>query len=274
MLSYQHHYHAGNHADVLKHWLLIECVKYLQKKDNPFDYIDTHAGAGLYQLNSTLAKKTAEYEGGVLKIDWAAHPGLSEYHALVEDSLKSHCYLGSPAILNKLLRAGDQAWLFELHPQTIVELEKHCASKRKSFVEQADGFAGLLRLLPNKSRRALVLIDPSYEIKSDYQRVVQVIEKAYNKMPQTVMLLWYPVVERQQVEQLERKVKNSSLRNVQLFEMGVGEDEQKGMQASGMIVVNPPWTLADTFNSVVPELSKSLSEDGVGRCRCVELVAE
>ena len=274
MLSYQHHYHAGNHADVLKHWLLTECVHYYQRKDKPFDYIDTHAGAGFYQLDSMEARKTAESDSGVMKLDWANLPGLENYHQLIKDDLAKRAYPGSPMFVNRLLRRGDHAWLFEMHPQTVVELEKYCAVKRMTYVQKEDGFAGVQRLLPNQSRRAIVLIDPSYEIKSDYQTVVKVMAKIYKKMPQTTILLWYPVVERSQIDLLEQSIQKTAMRNVQLFEIGVNDDSVKGMQSSGMIAVNPPWTLKQQFAETMPQVSKAMSVDHLDRSRFSQIVDE
>lgn len=274
MLSYQHHYHAGNHADVLKHWLLLECLYYLQKKNKPFDYIDTHAGAGLYQLDSKEAQKTRESAKGVLQLDWEKLPGLALYRSAVEDDLSRNQYPGSPLLVKRLLRSEDNAWFFELHPQTITELREHCAKKHKCFVQQEDGFVGLLGLLPNKSRRALVLIDPSYEIKDDYQTVVTIMAKAYKKMPQTMLLLWYPVVDRQRINTLERVIKESAIRNVQLFELGINKNADFGMGASGMIIVNPPWTLADHFDQWAPELARQLGQDGQHYYRYAQLAGE
>ncbi|GLS26350.1 23S rRNA (adenine(2030)-N(6))-methyltransferase RlmJ [Marinibactrum halimedae] len=274
MLSYQHCYHAGNHADVLKHWLLLECVQYLQKKPKPFDYIDTHAGEGLYNLTSAEAQKTGESASGIGRVPWNQLPGLDAYHHAIEHDLIKQSYPGSPLLIKRLLRPGDKAWLFELHPQAIVPLKKHCAQKGLSVVQHSDGFIGLLSLLPTQSRRALVLIDPSYEVKSDYLKVVEIMEKAYKKMPNSMMLLWYPVVDRQWVKVMESTFRSSSLRNVQLFEMGVEDENNKGMTASGMVVVNPPYTLEKKFHSTIPALSKALSEDGIARTRFDVLVGE
>ncbi|SMF48145.1 23S rRNA (adenine2030-N6)-methyltransferase [Alteromonadaceae bacterium Bs31] len=274
MLSYQHQYHAGNHADVLKHWLLIECVKYLQKKDKPFDYIDTHAGAGMYGLNSVEALKTGESRAGVLKLDWPNLKGFEEYHALVAKDLAQARYPGSPELVNRLLREGDHSWLFELHPQTLQELQRHCQTQRKTYVKQQDGFQGLLSLLPTKSRRALVLIDPSYEIKSDYQTVVQILAKAYQKMPQVMALLWYPVVDRSFISAMEREIKKTAMRNVQLFELCVAADEAKGMTGSGLIALNPPWLLAESFERVIPAVAKMLAQSESHQWRWVELIPE
>lgn len=274
MLSYQHEYHAGNHADVLKHWLLIECVQHLQKKDKPFDYIDTHAGAGLYDLNSKEARKTGESDHGVNKFDLAEQPGLEAYHQLVSEHLGQQRYPGSPMLVKQQLRQGDRAWLFEMHPQTITKLEQSCAKRRSCMVHKEDGFKGLLRLLPTPSRRPLVLIDPSYEIKSDYQTVVKVMSQAYKKTPQAMLLLWYPMVHRATIDQLERDIQDSNMRDVHLFELAVDEDHQQGMTASGIIAVNPPWTLAERFKQVMPAVSEQLAVDGVSRCRYERLVAE
>ena len=274
MFSYQHHYHAGNHADVLKHWLLLACVRYLQHKEKPFDYIDTHAGAGLYRLDSAMARKTAESDDGILKLDWSRLPGLEDYHRQVADDVAASRYPGSPLLVKRLLRPGDKAWLFEMHPQTIRELRQNCEQRRVCHVRQEDGFSALSALLPTASHRALVLIDPSYEVKSDYRTVVKVMANAYQKMPQAMLLLWYPVVDRQRIQQLERDVTNSKIRNVHLFEMGVAEADKPGMIASGMVVVNPPWTLADEFARTIPGVSAQLSADHQARWRHRVLVPE
>jgi len=274
MLSYQHQYHAGNHADVLKHWVLLQTIRHLQKKDKPFDYIDTHAGNGLYRLDSPEAEKTGEAKAGILKLAGSELPGLADYLGQVSAAIQKSQYPGSPLLATRLLRPGDHAWLFELHPQAFSSLQKHCQRKGVSFIEQADGFTGLLRLLPNKSRRALVLIDPSYEVKSDYRTVVEVMTKAWKKMPQTVLLLWYPVVDRQQIDQLENRLIQSGMRQVQLLELGIADDLEPGMTASGMVLVNPPWTLSAEFDRVMPAVSALLAQDGKSRTRNMELVAE
>jgi len=274
MLSYQHQYHAGNHADVLKHWVLIQTIRHLQKKEKPFDYIDTHAGNGLYRLDSAEAEKTGEAKAGILKLVDCGLPGLEDYLRQLSADIHKNQYPGSPLLASRLLRPGDHAWLFELHPQAFSSLQQSCRRKGSSFFEQADGFAGLLRLLPNKCRRALVLLDPSYEVKSDYRTVVEVMTKAWKKMPQTVLLLWYPVVDRHQIDLLENSLVKSGMRHVQLLELGIADDEQTGMTASGMILVNPPWTLSAEFDQVMPAVSALLAQDGKSRTRNLELVAE
>jgi len=267
MLSYQHQYHAGNHADVLKHWLLIECIEHLKKKDKPFDYIDTHAGAGRYQLNSSEAQKTGEHKDGIAKLKGLSWPELDTYLSLVQEDLSKQQYPGSPEIVNRMLRRGDHSWLHEMHPKTYNELERNCARKRQTIVRHEDGYSGMTGLLPVASHRALVLIDPSYEVKSEYDMAFEAINKAWKKMSQTTFLLWFPVVDRPRIDRLEKRFKKSAIKNIQVFEMGVSDDEGKGMTASGLIVVNPPWTLAERFKLLVPKLSSLLADDDKSRAR-------
>lgn len=263
MLSYQHHYHVGNHADILKHWVLFECLSYLQKKDKPFDYIDTHSGSGIYQLNDAKTQRLKEFETGVSKL--LAHPfaEIQDFVAVLQDFVAQDQYPGSPGLVNTLLRRGDKSWLFELHPQSFAELEQHCARKRQSFVRMEDGFKGLNGLLPVASKRALVLIDPSYELKEDYEKVIETSQQAVNKMPQTSILIWYPVVDRLYVNLMLRKIQKSTLRNVLQLELCIAPDTQeKGMTGSGMILINPPWTLSDKAKSVLPQLTQVLAGNG------------
>jgi len=266
MLSYQHDYHAGNHADVLKHWLLVECVRYLQRKDAGFEYIDTHAGSGWYQLDSALALKTAEYRHGIGRLLEAPLPAMSDYLNLVKEPVAEQRYPGSPGLVNALLRPQDRSWLFELHPQAFTELRKNCARRKRVFARQADGFAGLLGLLPVASKRALVLIDPSYEVKDDYSNVVKLLQSACKKMPQATFMLWYPVVDRDRVRRLESDLAKAALPNLQQFEMSVRNyAADNGMSGSGMMIVNPPYTLKAHADAVLPRLSALLADDGMSR---------
>jgi len=274
MLSYLHDFHAGNHADVLKHWLLLECVQYMQLKDKPFDYIDTHAGAGLYRIDSKEAKKTGEIDEGILKLNWSDFPELDLLWNAIRDDIDRRRYPGSPQLVKRMLRSEDKAWFFEMHPKAIESLRAHYDEKHRSHVRQEDGFAGLLSLLPTKSARALVLIDSAYEVKQDYRIAIETLIKAHKKMSQATMLLWYPVVNRQAVNQMESQIKRSTLKDVQLFEIGIADDQEQGMTASGLIVVNSPWTLADKFKKVAERLSQALSKDGVSRWRWEQLVKE
>jgi len=266
LLSYRHSFHAGNHADVLKHIILIEILEHLCKKDSAFDYIDTHAGAGLYNLHSEHATKLQEYSQGIAKLSSEEWPELVTYFdtlAKHNSSGQQHLYPGSPLIAIDFLRKKDRAWLYELHPKDAELLLKNTAKTRNVRVMRDDGFKGLLSLLPPVSRRGLVLIDPSYEIKTDYGKVFTVLDEAYKKFPTGTYALWYPVVDRKNIDQLERKFIRSGIKKIQRFELGIRQDQfGTGMSASGMIIINPPWTLMDKMSTILPKLVASLGADG------------
>jgi len=277
LLSYRHSYHAGNHADVLKHIIQVEILEHLIKKDSTFDYIDTHAGAGLYNLQSEHATKLQEYTQGIAKLNSDEWPELATYFEILDKqnpSQQHHFYPGSPLIATHFLRKKDRAWLYELHPKDAELLLKNTRKIRNVRVMREDGFKGLLSLLPPVSRRGFVLIDPSYEIKTDYGKVFSVLDEAYKKFPTGSYALWYPVVDRKIIDQLERKFIRSGIKNVQQFELGMRQDQfGTGMSSSGMIVINPPWTLMDKMTTVLPKLVNSLGGEGAFY-KCNELVGE
>lgn len=278
MLSYRHSFHAGNFADLLKHLVLVEVLGYLVSKEKPFDYIDTHAGAGIYRLTSAHAEKTGEYQEGIARIWTNHHPALSRYLAAVRAANPSgelSCYPGSPKIAASFLRAQDHGWLFELHPTDVKLLEEAFHSNRQCQVRQQDGFQGLLSLLPPKSRRGVVLIDPSYELKEDYERVFTVIEAAVRKFATGIYLLWVPVVDRKRVDHLERQFRKGSIRNVLLLELGIRNDSDgHGMTSSCLLVVNPPWKLCGQMEEILPLLRDAINGNGEAFFRIEQLVAE
>lgn len=268
MLSYQHDYHAGNHADVLKHWLLVECVRHLQQKPAAFEYIDTHAGSGWYRLDSPMARKTRECDSGILRLLQQPIPAMEDYLKIARDPVATQQYPGSAALVNELLRPQDRSWLFELHPQAFAELERNCARRKQSYVRRVDGYEGLLGLLPVAARRALVLIDPSYEIKSDYRNTIKLLEAACRKMPQAIYMLWYPLVDAERVQGLERGLAKAALPNLCQLELSVREHfPDEGMSGSGVMLINPPYTLKAKVDAVLPQLSALLADDGVSRFR-------
>ena len=279
MLSYRHGFHAGNFADVLKHCVQVEIISHLQKKDAAFDYIDTHAGAGKYALASDMAQKNCEYKNGIYRLfNQCDLPGLQNYLRLIEginpQGVLQH-YPGSPLIASQTLRPQDKAWLFELHPSDAEKLRGNMPRGRQFQVREEDGFAGLASLLPSRSRRALILIDPPYEQKVDYQRVISALQLIHRKMATATVALWYPVVERGRIDALEKQLADTGIRNIELFELGIRADARgHGMTSAGMIVINPPWTLRGQMEALLPPLAKALSEDGESHYRCVTLAAE
>lgn len=295
LLSYRHSYHAGNFADVLKHIVLIECLEHFNKKPSPFDYIDTHAGAGLYDLRSANANKTSEYKEGIAKLKRIDFPELSKYFEVIDRLNEIHgvdsknkglaFYPGSPAIAHHYIsdfeREKDKEWLFELHSSDFRILTESMATDSKSLarkirIKQDDGLKGLLSLVPPVSRRALVLIDPSYEIKSDYGDVVDTVIKAHKKFNSGTYAIWYPVVDRKRVDFMWRKLKQAGIKNIDQYELGLAEDSHElGMTSAGLIVINPPWTLKKKLSQLLPKLVKQLDRgDGKAFSLCQTLIAE
>jgi 23S rRNA (adenine2030-N6)-methyltransferase len=280
MLSYRHGFHAGNFADLLKHIVQVEILEHMGKKDKPYDYIDTHAGAGLYQLDTGMAAKNQEYLTGIDHVfgkeqQW---PQLVSYLRQISAHNRHgqlKFYPGSPAIAAGLLRPQDKAWMFELHSTDIQHLRKNFAGNRQVDVRQQDGFKGLDALLPTKSRRAFILIDPPYEQKQDYQRVVDGLKLIHRKMATATVALWYPVVERARIDTLEKQIFASGIRNVVQFELGTEKDSSgHGMTSAGMIVVNPPWTLKEKMDLSLPDLARAVSDSGEGHMVSRILVVE
>ena len=280
MLSYRHSFHAGNFADVLKHIILIKILEHLKKKDKPFCCIDTHAGPGEYALDDGYALKNREFENGIGKL-WQRDDlpnSLANYVNFIKkfnntDELIR--YPGSPLIIKQFLRNNDRLFLYELHSTEIELLNLAVTRDRRVKVFHADGLKNVLGLLPPNEHRGMILIDPSYEIKSDYNLVIETLIQMHKRFATGTYALWYPVVERSRNKQLEKAIKNSGIKNVQLFELGIKTDtHEHGMTASGMIVVNPPWTLAADIQQILPWLADVLGIDGAGLYRIETLVGE
>lgn len=278
MLSYRHSFHAGNYADVIKHIILVDVLDYMIKKDKPFDYIDTHAGAGQYDLQGPRAQKNREYENGIGRLDVERWPELNTYLNIIARFNPGHTlktYPGSAQIAQTFLRAQDRAWLFELHHDEAGQLHKLFARQDNIHIREADGFDGLISLLPPKSKRAVVLIDPPYEIKNDYARVVETLKQSHRRLATGIFLVWYPVVERRRINLLEEALVQSGIHRIQLFELGQRSMSQSSrMHAAGMIVVNPPWTLFSRMNTLLPALADAMTISGKPHFRCVELAGE
>ena len=280
MLSYRHSYHAGNFADVLKHSVLIHILEHLKKKQKPFCYVDTHAGAGSYSLQSEQAEKTQEYLQGIAKLWQVNHlpPVLDAYVKVIKafnTQNKLTRYPGSPMIARHLMRQQDRMFLYELHNNEIEILRESVNKDKRVQIAHEDGFKRGVAIMPPQQRRGLVLIDPSYEIKSDYSQVFETILQLYKRFATGTIALWYPVVERQRINELEQKITASSLQNVQLFELAQQNDSQQpGMTASGMIVVNPPWTLKAEMQLALPMLAEHLGIGTQGSYRIKQLKDE
>ena len=280
MLSYRHSFHAGNHADVLKHTVQSLIIESLKEKEKPFLYLDTHAGAGRYLLSGEHAERTGEYLEGIARIwkrdDLPAE--LEPYISAVSHFNRSgqlRYYPGSPLIARQLLRPQDSLQLTELHPSDFPLLRGEFLKDERARVERADGYQQLKSKLPPASRRGLILIDPPYEIKTDYQAVVQGISEGYKRFATGVYALWYPVVLRNQIKRMMNDLEATGIRRILQIELAVRPDsDQRGMTASGMIVINPPWKLEQQMATLLPWLHKALVPAGTGHTTLKWVVPE
>lgn len=279
MLSYRHLFHAGNHGDVLKHLTQTLVMEYLGQKDKPYFYLDTHAGAGMYALKSEWAQKNREYEGGIGRI-WQAvdapeamTPYLDLIHSLNHgDELTK--YPGSPWLAQQLLRPQDRAALYELHPAEYQALQKRWGKARQVKINQADGFDALRALLPPIERRALVLMDPPYEVKGDYRHVVRSLREAIKRFATGVYVIWYPVVQPALLEEMFKGIAGLGVKDVLRLELDVAPGSRQGMMASGVVVLNPPYTLVAQMQQCLPWLADKLGLHGPGAYRIETLGGE
>ena len=276
MFSYRHAFHAGNHADVLKHSILVQLVQYLQQKDKPFWYFDTHAGAGLYALDSEWANKTGESAGGIEKL-WERTdlpPLVADYIAQVRgfnpDGVLA-TYPGSPWLALQMLGERDRLRLFEWHSSEVEVLHDNLRQRprseaRRTMIYHADGFVGLKALLPPPTRRGLILIDPSYEDKNDYRRVVHVVQEGLERFATGCYAIWYPRIQRREAQTLPDKLARLPIKSWLHATLTVGADDLKGvgLNGSGMFIINPPYTLAGSLKLALPWLAKHLGHEGAG----------
>lgn len=266
MLSYRHAYHAGNHADILKHWVQVLCLQYLKNKDKPFFYIDTHAGAGLYALYEGFAQKTGEYKDGIGRL-WAQKnvPELfADYLACVQQHNEGNhlkFYPGSPLVAAQLARDDDRLRVVEMHTSDLRHLEKNMADDERVLVINGDGFEQLKALLPPPTRRGLILIDPPYEMKHDYKRVLGALQEALKRFATGTYLVWYPLLNANYSQRFAGQLQQLPCKDwlnvqLQIADMPAGH----GMYGSGMFVINPPYVLRDQLREGLPWLVKLLAQ--------------
>ena len=299
MFSYRHAFHAGNHADVLKHTVLVAVLRYLTEKDTALAVIDTHAGAGLYRLDGDYANTSGESAAGIHKLPKSASdkpaqavgtaggaalgplaPALQNYLAVVDafnSGAQRKVYPGSPFIIQHLLREQDRLKLFELHPTDARALEGNIAqldAGRQVAVFMQDGFEGYRKFLPPPSRRALLLCDPSYEVKTDYGRVLIMVAEALKLFATGTYAVWYPLIPRPESHDLPRRLKTLAnkagkswlhatltVKNSKLLTNEAGDVVRPGLPASGMFLINPPHTLKTELQEALPQIVKLLTQD-------------
>jgi 23S rRNA (adenine2030-N6)-methyltransferase len=269
MLSYRHAFHAGGHADVLKHIVLTEVLRQLALKERALWYVDTHAGIGQYELNPHPPAGQAEWLDGIARL-WddgempaALEPYLERVRALNPDG-ELRRYPGSPRLAADLLRPGDKAWLFEMLGKDFVALQELFRNRPQVHCAEADGFTALKGLLPPGPRRGLVFIDPSYELKTDFQRLLKTLGDALRRFESGCYLVWYPIVQRTEALQLPGRLLGLQPSRWLRAELRVKAPPAVGygLHGSGLFVVNPPWKLPGVLQEVLPWLAGRLAQDG------------
>ena len=284
-MNYRHIYHAGNFADVLKHAIVAAIITYLQKKDGAFRVIDTHAGLGVYDLGSDEAQKTGEWQTGIGRIAEAdLSDGLKAFlapwlAAVAEVNGGSLVplkrYPGSPLLVRTLFRKQDRLSAIELHPQDAAKLARLFDGDHQVRVTELDGWLSLGAHLPPKEKRGLVLVDPPFEKEGEFDRLVDGLDRATKRFAGGTYGLWYPLKSDADTAGFHSNLKALGRPRTLVAELWVRDlKTEKGLNGSGMIVVNPPFTLADELTNVLPELTKLLAQDKGAGFRVETLVGE
>lgn len=280
-MNYRHAFHAGGFADVIKHIVLVRMLAYLQEKPAAFRVIDTHAGAGVYDLTSEEARRGGEYLTGIARIMQARFsektgPLLKPYLDIVRAFNPQRdlvAYPGSPLIARALLRPQDRLTACEVEPKARKRLIEALRRDTQARVVDLDGWTALPAFVPPNERRGLVLIDPSFEQKDEFERLAAGFTEAFAKWPTGSYLLWYPVKSRRATDGLARHVAEAAGAGkppgkVLRLEFSVApQAASPGLVSSGLLIVNPPWTLMGELKAILPELEKPLGQGGAGRFR-------
>lgn len=268
MLSYQHIYHAGNFADVHKHAILVELLKALKAKNPKLAVLDTHAGRGTYDLKSEEAQKTSEYVSGAQHF-WendGLPDGLKEIVSGFNPDGDLNIWPGSSMIARKILRATDKLTCIERHPGEFEELQKTMSGASNVDLQQKDGFQSIVDFSPPPLRKGLVIIDPSYEIKTEYVQTAKQVHLAWKKWPQGVFLIWYPLLEARGHVQLLTQLRKSDVKDVIVSEVRLDKAPTEGyrMFGTGIAIVNPPWpinVLDDLTNHIADRMPQKAHGD-------------
>lgn len=274
MLSYRHAFHAGNHADVLKHWIYSLVLDYFNQKDKAYWVMDTHAGAGAYSLADSIANKTAEYRDGIAILQSTTTPDVFSAYlnavAAFQQSNGQQTYPGSPCIASHFLGTADKLRLFELHPADGRMLEQQFAGqKRQVTVQLKDGFEGIKACLPPPTKRGVVLIDPPYEVKDDYARVVECIKDSMKRFATGTYLIWYPRLQRPEPGHMVAQLLKLDVDYMHVsLDVHAPRSDGFGMYGSGILVINPPWTLQQTVTPHLDWLARTLAQDTQAVATC------
>lgn len=272
-MNYRHAFHAGNFADVAKHVILTRIVEYLKQKDKAFRVIDTHAGIGLYALDSGEAARTGEWRDGIAKvIDAKLPPPVADLLAPWLNAVRSvnsdvalRKYPGSPKLTRMLLRKQDRLSAIELHPEDAKLLSRQFEGDYQVRVIELDGWLALGAHLPPKEKRGLVLVDPPFEEGAEFARIVNGLRAAFERWPNGIYAIWYPLKDRKSVTSFLKDLRDTGIPKMLNTELYIrGPSPVPTLDGSGMIIVNPPYTLADELRLIFPELMKLMQQDKGG----------
>ena len=275
-MNYRHAFHAGSFADVLKHVVLVRTILHLLKKETPFRVIETHAGAGRYDLSGDKAARTNEWRSGIGRL--VERPLEGEAAALIEPYLSLvraansggalTSYPGSPLIARALLRPQDRMIFCELHPEERAALIGVTSRDRRAKVVAIDGWAGLKAYVPPKERRGLVLIDPPFEAADEFARLEAGLQEAHSRWATGILLAWYPIKEPRETQAFARRLARSGIAKILRIELAVAAHRPgERLAGCGMIAINPPWILECEMSVVIPQLAKALARQGSGNYR-------
>lgn len=274
-VNYQHDFHAGNFADVLKHAVLCRVLHYLRDKPAAFRVIDTHAGSGLYDLAGEKALRGGEWQDGIGKLLAAKIPEataalLSPYLEVVRalnDRDRLRVYPGSPALARAWLRAQDRLIACELEPKASSSLSRNLQGDARIKTLRIDGWTAMNAYVPPKERRGLVLVDPSFEVDNDFSRLASGLAAAHRKWATGIYILWYPIKGRREADAFAKQVRRLEIRALRA-ELLVGPpSDQNRLNGAGLVIVNPPWTLENELSALLPALSTILGRTGKGGFR-------
>lgn len=268
MLSYQHDYHAGNHADVLKHSVLALLIRALQRKPAALRVIDSHAGSGVYDLESRMAQHGREFETGVALVRRASAPlpCVRPYLAVLDELNAAgglRHYPGSPELAARLLREQDHLELFELHPQAARALRARYARNPRVHVHRRDGFEGLVAVVPPTERRGIVLIDPAYEEKNDFSRVADVVAACCKRWASGVYMVWYPLIRHSGADRLIETLGKLKIPRTLRVELEVAPHSD-GLRGSGLVIANLPFQVDRDLRELAPWLGRVLAQSAGG----------
>lgn len=269
-MNYRHIYHAGNFADVFKHLILMLVLDYLKQKDKPFFVLDTHAGIGLYDLDAEQAQKTKEAEAGIRRLAGAEGllPPIQSYLKLIRRFNRGgqiRHYPGSPLIAREMLRSQDRLVVNELHPEDVRSLRKNMGKDRRIRIENRDGYACLKALVPPPERRGAVLIDPPFEARDEFTQMTQALTQAYRRWATGTYMFWYPIKDPAVINKWHTEISQCAIPRCTALDFYLQDVKDPAvLNGCGLLMVNPPWTLVDDVEAIMPQLTAHLT-DGQGK---------